>query len=157
MMKTLLAGVAAIAMVASAAAQTMDDTNNNNGGGGEELGYECSVTKVTPPEKDKDPGYKINVYFVLDGKQPLFSRVIHTTRSGAQYSRVNQYNVANDGNFVNKNGANVWIGESIKDHGIYMVGTFGTTKDGKLVYVEDLWRSKNKKLVMSIDSVCHRA
>jgi hypothetical protein len=156
MMKSLLAGVAAIAMVVSAAAQTMDGTasSNDNNDATEDFAYECSVTKVTPPDQDKDPGYKINVYFHDDNGKPFFTRVIHTTRSGAQYSRVNQYTLA--GNVINKNGANVWFGDSIKNPSIYMVGTFGSTKDGKLVYIEDLWNRKNKKMVMAVNSVCHR-
>jgi hypothetical protein len=153
MMKYLLAAATAIAMVASAAAQTMDDTDNNNN---KEYWYECSVTQVTPRDQDKDPGYKVNLYFFADGEQ-LFKRVVHTTRSGAQYNRVNQYTVKDENNIIDKNGVNVWFGQSIKSPGIYMMGMFGKTKDGKLVYNEMLWRDKNitKKPAMVLNSVCH--
>ena len=153
-MKYLLAATAAIAMVASAAAQTMDDTDANNKDN-MEYWYECSVTKVTPSDQDKDPGYKINLYFYAAGDK-LFKRVVHTTRSGAQYSRGEQYKVNDGVNTINKNGAHVWVAESMKDPGIYMAGTFSWLKDGKAVYIEDLYRGKNaKKPTMTINSVCH--
>lgn len=155
MMKYLLAAAAATAMVASAAAQTMDDTDNNNKDN-MEYWYECSVTKVSPPDGDRDPGYKVNLYFYANGKH-LFKRVIHTTRSGAQYSRGEQYKVNDGVNTINDNGANVWLAESVKYPGVYMVGTFGWLKDGKAVYIEDLYRGKNaKKPAMTINSVCHQ-
>ena len=142
MMKSLLAGVAAIAMVASAAAQTMDDTNNNNGG---EYWYECSVIKSGP---DKDPGYKVNI--VIDVKSDTFIRVVHTTRSGKEYDRSSQYTLTKNG--YTDSGANVWIGNLTKNRSIVKAGTLGVI-DGKSHYRE--WVLGKSKAVMDMDSVCH--
>ena len=155
MMKYLLAATAAVAMVASAAAQTMDDTGNNNKDN-QEYWYECSVTKVTPSDKDKDPGYKINLYFFANGEK-LFKRVVHTTRSGAQYNRVAQYTVADKDNYINEKGANVWFGTSIKNPSLTMGGIFGWVKGNpNPIYTEYLMRGREKKPFMVIESACHQ-
>jgi len=142
MMKTLLAAVAAIAMVASAAAQTMDDTTNNQGG---EYWYECSVTKSGP---DKDPGYKVNVY--IDAKSDTFIRVVHTTRSGKEYDRSSQYTILD--NKHTNTGANLWVGYLTKNKSIIKAGTLGVI-DGASHYRE--WVTGKKSMVMDMDSVCH--
>jgi hypothetical protein len=146
MMKSLLAGVAAIAMVASAAAQTMDDTENNSAKTNE-VWFECSVTKS---DRDPDPVYKINVAFQNDE----FTRVIHTTRSGKVYNRASQYDVIRNDHTAQ--GANLWFGQNLKNKNLFMSGTLGVI-NGKLYYKE--WRPtpNNVTPTLVVESVCHRA
>jgi hypothetical protein len=146
MMKSLLAAIAAIAIVGSAAAQTMDDNTSVNTDTNE-VWFECSVTKA---DRDSDPVYKINVSF----EGGMFNRVIHTTRSGKVYNRAAQYDVIiND---HTKQGANLWVGQHNKNKKLYMSGTLGVI-NGKLYYKE--WRPtpNNALQTLVMESVCHRA
>jgi hypothetical protein len=153
MRKYLLAATAAIAMVTGAAAQTMDDTENN--AKKTYWWYECSVAKVTPPDKgDKDPGYKINLY--LDTQDNSFVKVVHTTRSGKEYNRADQYTVKDGDNTTNKKGASTWFGVNIKEPNLSMGGIFGKLPNGQLVYNEVLFRTGKKGPVMELNSVCHQ-
>ena len=160
MKKMLLAAAAAaaIVMVASASAQTMD----GKGDGSYERKYvfECMITKVTPPDKDKDPGYKVNVWT----NDKYIVRVAHTTASGAVFYRGEQYGDTNSGPMNNSfaDGALMWWGRSKKHPEVTIVGWIGTL-DGKLTYQEDMFRGKNSpfwgksgaKSVTAIRSICH--
>src|SRR5262245_50890355 len=111
MMKTLLAAAATIATIASAGAQTMDGTDTPaNHGANNVSEFECVVTKVTPPSKDKDPAYKVNVSIDEDG---TFVSVVHTTVSGAVYDRADQYTIV-ENKMMENNGPNTWFGRSKK-------------------------------------------
>lgn len=153
MKKALLAAAAVIAMVTGAAAQkTMDNTDNNEKD--TYWWYECSVTKVTPPDKgDKDPTYKVNLY--LDASDNNFVKVVHTLRSGKEVSRSDQYAVGDDGIFINKNGASTWIGTHVKNRNLAMVGIFGLL-NGKLVYNELQFVNGKKVPILEVNSVCHQ-
>jgi hypothetical protein len=154
MKKALLAAAAAIAMVAGAAAQTMDGTTSSKESDKTYWWYECSVTKVTPPDKgDKDPTYKANLY--LDASDNNFVRVVHTLRSGKEVSRSDQYAVGDDGIFINKNGASTWIGTHVKNRNLAMVGIFGLLNE-KLVYNELQFVNGKKVPILEVNSVCHQ-
>src|SRR5262249_37651760 len=122
MKKTLLAAVAAIAMVAGAAAQTMDGKAGVNESDKTYWWYECSVAKITPAEKDNDPVYKINVY--LDAADNSFVKVVHTTRSGKEVSRADQYTANVEISKTDK-GASTWFGVHNKNRNLSMGGIFG--------------------------------
>ena len=146
MKKTLLAAVAAIAMVAGAAAQTMDSTASVNTDNNE-IWFECSVTKLA---REKDPVYKVLVSLEND----IFSRVLHVTQSGMVYNRANQYDVFRNNH--SKEGGNIWTGQHNKNKKLYMSGTLGVI-NGKLYYKE--WRPtpNNVTQTLVVESVCHRA
>jgi len=151
MKKTLLAAVAAIAMVTGAAAQnTMDDTGNNEK---QYYWYECSVASIQPRDQDKDPVYKINLYFNADDYN--FVRVTHTLRSGRQVDRGDQYNV-NVTITKTKEGASVWFGTHGKNRKLAMGGLFGWLKDGQIVYDELQYVDGRKGPIMKMHSVCHQ-
>jgi hypothetical protein len=147
MMKSLLAGVAAIAMVVSAAAQTMDGTGNEDD---TNLGseWECSVTKTA--DRDRDPSYKVTVNVDYDADK--ITRVYHTLQSGKIANRSDQYVLEFNGHA--KAGAHMWAGHYKKNSALKMTGTLGVIK-GKVYYME--WRPRGNGMVPIMESVCHRA
>jgi hypothetical protein len=146
MMKSLLAATAAIAMVASAAAQTMDDNTSVNTDTNETW-FECSVTRA---DRDADPVYKVSVSIEGD----MFTRVLHTTQSGKVYNRASQYEVLRNNHTTQ--GANLWVGQHLKNKKLFMSGTLGVI-NGKLYYKE--WRPSSSNVLQTLvmESVCHRA
>src|SRR5262249_1605819 len=151
MKKTLLAAVAAIAMVAGAAAQTMDDTGNNDK---QYYWFECSVASIQPQDKnDKDPVYKTNLYF--DASDYSFVKVVHTLRSGKEVNRADQYNV-NVEITKTKEGASVWMGTHGKNRNLSMGGLFGVLKNGQWIYDEMQFYSGRKGPIIKMHSVCHQ-
>jgi hypothetical protein len=150
--KVLLAAAAVVAVTAAASAQTMDgfDVPANNGAN-KKYAFECVVTKVTPADKDKDPGYKVNVAIDKDG---YFVTVLHTTRSGAVYDRAEQYTDLHSGTAEN-NGPNYWYGRSKKYPTVKMLGTFGVFKDGRMTYRELVFKDGVKQPVTTVDTACH--
>lgn len=150
--KTLIAATAAIATVASAAAQTMGGTNTPNTNN-DVWSFECVVVKVTPPSKDRDPGYKVNITINSDGQ---FTDVTHTTVSGAVYDRADQYKDLRTGRLEN-NGPNVWFGKSKKYPELSMIGSFGIiNKTGEAVYDEAVFKGNAKKPHTTIHTTCHQ-
>jgi hypothetical protein len=159
MKKMLLAAAATIAMVASAAAQqTMD--GKGDGTYERKYAFECVVTKVSPPDKDKDPAYKVNVWT----NDKYVVRVAHTTASGAVYYRGEQYGDTNSGPMKNsfEDGPLMWWGRSKKHPEVTIAAWIGTL-DGKLTYMENIFKGKaspffgnsKAKPVTMIESVCH--
>jgi hypothetical protein len=59
------------------------------------LGLECMVTKITPPDRSRDPEYKVNLWGKVDHRSdpPNITEfeATHTTMSGRQYPRSEQY------------------------------------------------------------------
>jgi CRP-like cAMP-binding protein len=151
--KVLLAAAAAVAVTAAASAQTMDgfDLPANNGVN-KKYAFECVVTKVTPTDKEKDPGYKVNVTINYDGR---FAEVVHTTRSGAVYDRAEQYMVQVNEPY-NSNGPNAWYGNSKKHPSVKMLGMFSVFKDGRMTYRELVFKDGVKQPVTTVDTACHR-
>jgi len=146
MKKTLLAAVAAIAMVAGAAAQTMDSTASVNTDNNE-IWFECSVTKLV---REKDPVYKVLVSLEND----IFAHVLHVTQSGRVYNRADQYDVFRNNH--SQQGGNIWTGQHNKNKQLYMTGTFGVINN-TLYYKE--WRPSTAPASQQtpiMESVCHR-
>jgi len=159
MKKMLLVTAAVVAMSTSATAQqTMD--GKGDGSYERKYAFECTITKVSPPDKDKDPAYKVNVWT----NDKYIVRVAHTTVSGAVYYRGEQYGSTNSGPMNNsfEDGALMWWGRSKKHPELTMVGWIGTL-DGKLTYQEDVFKGKDSpfwgksgaKSVLGIRSICH--
>jgi len=152
MMKSLLAGVAAIAMVASAAAQTMDGTASTNQTE-EEIWFECSVTKLA---HEKDPVYKVLVSILDNGNdaESIFGKVLHVTQSGKVINRADQYDA-----FRNNHGAqggNIWTGQHRKNKNLYLTGTFGVF--GNTLYYKE-WRPSTNPANQQtpiMESICHQ-
>ena len=107
--------------------------------------WECGLIQVSPPDRDRDPGFKINL--VLNDENFY---VGHTMISGQVYSRGDQYNIQRiwaDGNLN-------WSGRSYKNQAISMVGTFGKNRStGRMQYVERIY--KNNRLETTVVSTCH--
>jgi hypothetical protein len=80
--------------------------------------WECGLIQVSPPDRDRDPGMKINISTDADNFY-----VTHTMISGAQYERTEQYGVARVWTDANFN----WLGRSYKNPAIVMIGTLGRT------------------------------
>jgi hypothetical protein len=84
--------------------------------------WECGLIQVSPPDRDSDPGFKIN----LDFHEPPFN-ARHTVISGRVFERADQYDVQRtrtdrgSGNFN-------WFGRSYKNPAITIVGTFGNNR-----------------------------
>ena len=152
--KALLAAVAATALVASASAQTMDGTNTptNNGKAEQEFAYECVVDKVTPPDHDKDPGYKVNVLVNMH----RIINVMHTTKSGATYYRGAQYTNtwSEPGKTSFEDSPLGWGGTSKKSPQLRMLGIMSYI-NGKPVYEEYLYKGNDKKPVLTVKTTCH--
>jgi hypothetical protein len=107
--------------------------------------WECGLIQVNPPDRDRDPGMKINVSIDADNFY-----VTHTMISGAQYERTEQYGVARVWKDANFN----WVGRSFKDPAIVMVGTLGKNRaTGRMQYVERVY--KNNRLETTVASTCH--
>jgi hypothetical protein len=103
------------------------------------------LIQVNPPDRDRDPGMKINVSIDADNFY-----VTHTMISGAQYERTEQYGVARVWKDANFN----WVGRSFKDPAIVMVGTLGKNRaTGRMQYVERVY--KNNRLETTVASTCH--
>jgi len=161
MKKMLLAAVAAIATIASASAQTMDGAKDDTPDANAKYAFECTITKVSPPDKDRDPAYKVNVWV----NDTQFVRMAHTLVSGAVVYRSEQY-----GNFGTapmktsiEDSPLMWWGRSKKHPEITILGWIGSL-NGKLVYKEEIFKGKaspffgnsKAKAVTTVDSTCHR-
>jgi hypothetical protein len=107
--------------------------------------WECGLIQVNPPDRDRDPGMKINVSIDADNFY-----VTHTMISGAQYERTEQYGVVRVWKDANFN----WVGRSFNDPAIVMVGTLGKNRaTGRMQYVERIY--KNNRLETTVASTCH--
>jgi hypothetical protein len=109
---------------------------------------ECVVAKVVPPDRDRDPGYKVNLSadFEPGSGRVLMFDVIHTTTSGKRYRRSDQYengNLSGDRNRIQWSG---WRGN------VKMVGTLLFDR-GRWFYIEQV--GKNGRVETTINTVCH--
>jgi hypothetical protein len=148
-MKTLLAAATAIGVLAGAAANAAPFSYSAPGLPAPTFAvpeyWECGLIQVSPPDRDRDPGFKINLSTNADNFY-----VTHMMVSGTTYERTEQYNVQRvwtDGNFN-------WVGRSYKNPAIIMVGTFGKNRvTGRMQYVERVY--KNNRLETTVASTCH--
>jgi hypothetical protein len=107
--------------------------------------WECGLIQVSPPDRDRDPGMKINLSTDADNFY-----VSHTMVSGAQYERTEQYGIVRVWRDANFN----WVGRSFKNPTIVMVGTLGQNRvTGRMQYVERIF--KNNRLETTVASTCH--
>jgi hypothetical protein len=140
MAKLLLATVATASMLASlasAAPMSRMPVNFET--------WECGLIQVSPADRDRDPGFKINLVITPDS----FSAT-HTTISGAVYMRDDQYLNVRSWN----DGAVHWAGRSVRNPQVAMVGTFGRNRaTGRMQYVEKVYKAG--KLETVITSTCH--
>jgi hypothetical protein len=157
MKKLLSATVAAIALIASAsayAATGMEETAKPE----RQFAYECVIDRVTPPDHDKDPSYKVNV--VTDMSHII--SVWHTLKSGKEVDRTTQYDATSGALRKNEDWSTsplAWYGKSKKSPQLAMLGVIGTQNadgTGKLSYVEELYRGNEKKPVLTVNTTCHR-
>jgi hypothetical protein len=110
------------------------------------INKECMVAKVTPPDHDRDPGYKVNVSADFENGKISGFDAVHTTMSGTEYSRSRQYTNAtleSSRNWVQ------WIGWR---HDYRMVGTL-YLNNGRWRYDEQVFR--NGRVQTTINTICH--
>jgi hypothetical protein len=108
--------------------------------------WECGLIQVSPPDRDRDPGFKINLVITPDS----FSAT-HTAISGATYVRDEQYKNTRS---WNEAGALHWSGRSARNPQRVMVGTFGQNRaTGRMQYVEKIYNAGMLETV--ITSNCH--
>jgi hypothetical protein len=113
------------------------------------LSLECKVTRVTPPDHDRDPGYKVNLSAGFYGNSKVRSfDVVHTTVSGKEYHRSDQYT---DTNLTDYNGTIRWTGWRSDNR--MMVGTLYSAAHGRWRYDEEV--RHNDRIETTINTVCH--
>jgi hypothetical protein len=113
----------------------------------ESWSLECGLIRVSPADRDRDPGFKINIS--ISPEEGFV--VTHTMISGAVYDRTDQYEDLRS--WKVNNGPYQWSGRSVKYPQLVMVGTFGRERTGQLVYMEEIYRSG--RLETTVRSICH--
>jgi hypothetical protein len=113
----------------------------------ESWSLECGLIRVSPPDRDRDPGFKINIS--ISPEEGFV--VTHTMISGAVYDRTDQYEDLRS--WKVNNGPYQWSGRSVKYPQLVMLGTFGRDRTGQLVYMEEIYRSG--RLETTVRSTCH--
>jgi hypothetical protein len=113
------------------------------------LSKECMVAKVTPPDHDRDPGYKVKLTaeFNPDNGRVLSFDAVHTTMSGKQYRRSDQY--ANGALGGDRNRIQ-WSGWRFGN--TQMIGTLHLG-NGRWLYDEQV--GKNGRVQTTINTICH--
>src|SRR5262245_20928948 len=83
MKKVLLVAAAAVMALASVSAHAARPAQPIN----DSWSLECGLIRVNPPDRDRDPGFKINIS--ISPEEGFM--VTHTLISGAVYDRSDQY------------------------------------------------------------------
>jgi hypothetical protein len=114
--------------------------------------FECEVTRVTPPERnDTNPVVNTVLTNVYVGNRLTGFVVEHELADGTVVMRHQQYRNQRlgQGNYMV-----AWTGQNARDPGLSMTGTFRETRDGSLVYVEQL--SRRGRVETTIVHTCER-
>jgi hypothetical protein len=117
-----------------------------------QLEWECTDIKTTPPESDKDPISKVNVFITVNERGPVKSEVEHTTVSGKVIRRSEQYEQYRLRNNID---GYVWRGYSPALN-VYMLGRIYFVAS-RWYYHEALRQGSDGrpgKLLMFMDSAC---
>jgi hypothetical protein len=111
------------------------------------VAMECAVTRVTPPDHDRDPGYKVLVsYGFQEGGKISAFEATHVTASGKSYRRSDQY----------PNATLTEGRDTIQWSGWWRYGNKFTTgtlhlRSGR--YDEQI--KSNGRIISTIDTICH--
>jgi hypothetical protein len=138
--------LALLLMTATAAAQFKAPQLE---GEGNLIGMECVIVKVSPPDHDRDPSYKVNLtaeFYPDNGKVSTFDAV-HTAVSGRKYRRSNQYS---NGALVGNRTGVQWSGWRFGN--TEMIGVLHFDK-GRWLYDEQV--VKGGRVQTKINTVCH--
>jgi hypothetical protein len=111
------------------------------------IALECMVTRVTPPDHDRDPGYKVNLSAELHDDKVSSFDAVHTTVSGKEYRRSDQYPNATLTEGRDRIQWSGWWRYGNKQ----MIGT---------LYFNGRWRydeqaKRNGRVETTINTVCH--
>ena len=151
-MKKLIAALwltAAGMSQASAQFKVIDPMADNSGY------FECGIVKLVPPDRDRDPIFKIKINVVLDNGKLTEMNVHHVSVSGKYYARAEQYPNSGVRQIPNKV-EYVWAGSWIKNDSIHMNGHFYRTDNNRWYYVEtQIDVSRNDRVKMQTTAVCH--
>jgi hypothetical protein len=127
--------------------------------------WECSFHKETPAMADRDPVYKTELYVMYDQTSnrqvmPVVAfNVRHTTRSGEQYERDDQYTNLHVGWQIaanRKSGSQTWTGDSVRYPNLRIIGQLKWTNNAKGLlgtYSEYFYR--NGVLANTVTAQCH--
>jgi hypothetical protein len=127
--------------------------------------WECSFHKETPATADRDPVYKTELYVMYDQTSnrqvmPVVAfNVRHTTRSGEQYERDDQYTNLHVGWQIaanRKSGSQTWTGDSVRYPNLRIIGQLKWTNNAKGLlgtYSEYFYR--NGVLANTVTAQCH--
>lgn len=144
-MKYILATTALLTSVVAAPADFATRSGYAGHGG---FSLECAVTRVTPPDLDKNPGYKVNLG-VDAGENMISLSVIHALADGTTIDRSAQY----------KNNVTLkWVNSRIVWSGYYyngnlMTGTLYYLNDNNITYTEVI--RKKGRIETTIETRCH--
>jgi hypothetical protein len=119
-----------------------------------DVSWQCGGAKVTPPDNDRDPVAKTGLMMRYESSRLVSFDAVHTTISGAEYSRQDQYRDFRQ--WTGRDGVEYWSGVLVRNPKITMVGAFGWDKGTKLpIYVESVYSSG--KLDLTIRMTCRYA
>jgi hypothetical protein len=108
--------------------------------------YECAVTRVTPTDHDRNPGYKVDLHIDREGGKVVAFGAVHTLADGTTVDRSEQYR----GDHINwwPNGSAQWTGWL---GNIYMTGTYANNTYTEVVRVG----GPNGHVNTTIQTACH--
>ena len=116
--------------------------------------WQCGGAKVTPPDNDRDPVAKTELSIRYELNRLVLFNVVHTTISGAEYSRQDQYRDFRQ--WTGMDGVENWSGVLVRNPKITMVGAFERDKGTKFPnYVERVYSSG--KLDLTLRMTCRYA
>jgi hypothetical protein len=141
--KYALTGVTLLLSTAANAQFLAKHVSPNYGG----LALECAVTKVTPPDHDRDPGYKVYISVELQGNKVSSLEATHVTASGKGYRRSEQYPNAS---LIEGRDRVQWSGW----------WRYGNKQMTGTLYLNGRWRydeqiMRNGRVEMTINTLCH--
>jgi hypothetical protein len=110
--------------------------------------WECVVANVSPPDRDSNPGYKVNLTATFDQNNKIDTfEAIHTRLNGIQSKRSEQYSNVR---IIGGRKRVQWYGS--RGRGTKMVGTLHLN-DGRWLYDEII--RQDERIVLTINAVCH--
>jgi hypothetical protein len=112
-----------------------------------DINAECAVVRVTPPDHDRNPGYKVELNITFDHKGDMTSyNIVHVLADGTEKNRSDQYTNSRfswNPYFSQWSG---WRGQT------KMVGTFDQRRS---TYTEVIRHRDNGKIDALIETKCH--
>jgi hypothetical protein len=108
--------------------------------------YECAVTRVTPADRDRNPGYKVDLHIDREDGRVVAFGVVHTLADGTTVDRSAQYK----GDRINwwPNGSAQWTGW----HGNMLYDRYLQRQQHHLYRSDPCWRPQRSRECHDPDS-----